>query len=76
MNAIKREEAMFSMMTDQDIAREVAIKSFGSNLAVDAEKDAEWINGFYTQEVLAGNEPGPDAEDEKMYKRREGSDVT
>jgi len=65
---------MFSMMTDQDIAREVAIKSFGSNLAVDVEKDAEWINGFYTQEVLAGNEPGPDAEDEKMYKRQEGGE--
>lgn len=67
---------MFSMMTDQDIEREAAIKAYKENgQQIQDKVDAEdaWVDDFYNQEVLAGNEPGPDAEDEKMYKRQEGS---
>jgi hypothetical protein len=77
MNAIKREEAMFSMMTDQDIEREASIKAYrksGQHIQDCAGEGTAWVEAFYQQEVLAGNEPGPDAEDEKMYKRQEGGE--
>lgn len=56
---------MFRMMTDQDIEREASIKAY--------RKSGQQIEDFYVEQVAAGNTPGPDAEDEKMYKRREAS---
>ena len=57
---------MFRMMTDQDIEREAAIKAY--------DRSGQQIEDFYVEQVTAGNEPGPDAEDEKMYKRQEGGE--
>ena len=57
---------MFSMMTDQDIEREAAIKAY--------DQSGQQIEDFYVEQVNVGNIPGPDAEDEKMYKRQEGGE--
>jgi hypothetical protein len=62
----EREEAMFRMMTDQDIERETAIEAY--------RESGQQMEDFYIEQVNAGNEPGPDAEDEKMYKRQEGGE--
>ena len=67
---------MFSMMTDQDIEREASIKAYrksGQQIQDKVNDEDAWVDDFYNEQVAAGNTPGPDAEDEKMYKRREGS---
>ena len=68
---------MFSMMTDKDIETEKAIKEYqqsGQQLEDWMDQEFAWLDDLYQQEVLAGNEPGPDGEDEKTFKRNRSSE--
>ena len=68
---------MFSMMTDKDIETEKAIKEYeqsGQQLEDWMDREFAWLDDLYQQEVQAGNVPGPDAEDEKTFKRQRSSE--
>ena len=68
---------MFSMMTDKDIETEKAIKEYrqsGQQLEDWMDREFAWLDDMFEQEVLAGNVPGPDAEDEKTFKRQRSSE--
>ena len=65
------------MMTDKDIETEKAIKKYnhsGQQLEDWMDKEFAWLDDMFEQEVLAGNVPGPDAEDEKTFKRQRSSE--
>lgn len=68
---------MFSMMSDKDIEVEEAIQVYaqsGQQMQDCVDEEFAWVEDLYQQEVLAGNVPGPDAEDEKTFKRQRSSD--
>ena len=68
---------MFSMMSDKDIEIEEAIQAYtqsGQHIQDCIDDEFAWVDDFYQQEVLAGNVPGPDDEDEKTFKRQRSSD--
>ena len=68
---------MFSMMTDKDIEIEEAIKEYshsGQQLEDWMDQEFAWLDDYFNEENARGNIPGPDAEDEKTFKRNRSSE--